>query len=73
MVISALRGYEPDSEETRLEQDVILDSIRASGFGGQKSTPFKALLTNGKTQHFRRMMLGASSQLMQQIGGYVYA
>ncbi|KAJ4424052.1 hypothetical protein N0V82_001299 [Gnomoniopsis sp. IMI 355080] len=68
IVISALRGYELDSPETALERDVIVDSIRASG-GFSRSTPYKALFTNGKTQHFRRMMLGASSQLMQQIGG----
>ncbi|KAK8022653.1 general substrate transporter [Apiospora rasikravindrae] len=68
-VISALRGYELGSEQTAMERDVILDSIRASGFSGQKSTPIKALFTNGKTQHFRRMLLGASSQLMQQVGG----
>ncbi|KAK3936104.1 sugar transporter STL1 [Diplogelasinospora grovesii] len=68
-VISALRGYELDSDETALERTLILDSLRASGGFGQKSTPIKALFTGGKTQHFRRMMLGASSQLMQQIGG----
>lgn len=68
IVISALRGYELDSAETALERDVIVDSIRASG-GFAKSTPFKTLFTNGKTQHFRRMLLGAGSQLMQQIGG----
>lgn len=68
IVISALRGYELDSTETALERDVIVDSIRASG-GFAKATPFSALFTNGKTQHFRRMLLGASSQLMQQIGG----
>ncbi|KAL7626472.1 hypothetical protein AAE478_003244 [Parahypoxylon ruwenzoriense] len=68
-VISALRGYDLDSDETRAERDIILDSIRASGFSGQKSTPVKALLTGGKTQHFRRMLLGSSSQLMQQVGG----
>jgi hypothetical protein len=45
-----------------------MDSLRASGHKGG-NTPFSALFTNGKTQHFRRMMLGASSQLMQQIGG----
>jgi sugar porter (SP) family MFS transporter len=67
--IAALRGYEIDSEETKAERDMILDSIRASGFAGQKSTPVKALFTNGKTQHFRRMLLGASSQFMQQVGG----
>ncbi|KAI0165898.1 general substrate transporter [Xylariaceae sp. FL1272] len=68
-VIAGLRGYEMDSHDTALERDVILDSIRASGVFGGKSTPFKALLTNGKTQHFRRMLLGASSQFMQQVGG----
>ncbi|EON96387.1 putative sugar transporter stl1 protein [Phaeoacremonium minimum UCRPA7] len=68
-VISALRGYEVDSRETALERDVIVDSIRASGGFGQKSTPVKALTTSGKTQHLRRMLLGASSQLMQQVGG----
>ncbi|KAK0656971.1 hypothetical protein B0T16DRAFT_441787 [Cercophora newfieldiana] len=68
-VISALRGYELTSENTALERNLIIDSLRASGGYGQKSTPVKFLFTNGKTQHFRRMMLGASSQLMQQIGG----
>ncbi|KAG6355649.1 hypothetical protein INS49_003611 [Diaporthe citri] len=68
IVIAALRGYELESTETALERDVIVDSIRASG-GFSKSTPYSTLFTNGKTQHFRRMMLGASSQLMQQIGG----
>lgn len=66
IVISALRGYELDSAETALERDLIVDSIRASG-GFSKSTPFSALFTNGKTQHFRRMLLGASSQFMQQV------
>ena len=69
-VIAALRGYEIDSEETANERTIIMDSIRASGFSEQKTTPVKALFTNGKTQHFRRMMLGASSQLMQQVGGW---
>ncbi|KAH8780152.1 sugar transporter [Diaporthe sp. PMI_573] len=68
IVIAALRGYELESAETAMERDVIVDSIRASG-GFSKSTPYSTLFTNGKTQHFRRMMLGASSQLMQQVGG----
>lgn len=68
-VIAALRGFEMDSPETAAERDRIVDSIRASGGFGQKSTPMKTLLTNGRTQHFRRMILGAASQLMQQVGG----
>ncbi|KAI1193079.1 general substrate transporter [Nemania serpens] len=68
-VIAAIRGYEVDSQETASECGIILDSIKASGVFGGKSTPYKALFTNGKTQHFRRMLLGASSQFMQQVGG----
>lgn len=68
-VIAAIRGYEIDSADTKMERDVILDSIRASGFTGQKSTPIKALFTGGKTQHFRRMLLGSGAQFMQQVGG----
>ncbi|KAF4120208.1 Sugar (and other) transporter [Geosmithia morbida] len=68
-VIAAIRGYEVDSDDTRAERDIILDSIRASGFGSQRSTPIKALFTGGRTQHFRRMILGSLTQLMQQVGG----
>ena len=68
-VIAALRGLEINDKETQLQKTIILDSIRASGYAGRKGTPFKALFTGGKTQHFRRMMLGVSSQFMQQVGG----
>ncbi|KAK0751872.1 general substrate transporter [Schizothecium vesticola] len=68
-VIAALRGYELASNETVLERNIIVDSLRASGSLEQKSTPIKALFTGGRTQHFRRMMLGASSQFFQQLGG----
>jgi MFS family permease len=65
-VIAALRGLPTDHEETTLQITIIVDSIRASGHHGG-ITPFSALFTGGKTQHFRRMMLGASSQLFQQV------
>ena len=68
-VIAALRGLEIDDHETQVQVAVIQDSIKASGYAGRKGTPLRALFTNGKTQHFRRMMLGASSQFMQQVGG----
>ncbi len=67
-VISALNGLPEDAEDTVLQRTIIFDSIAASGGKGGK-TPFSALLTNGKTQHFRRVILGSSSQLMQQLGG----
>lgn len=68
-VIAALRGLELDDKETQLQKQIIMDSISASGYAGRKGTPFKAVFTGGKTQHFRRMMLGVSSQFMQQVGG----
>ncbi|RFU33698.1 hypothetical protein B7463_g2612, partial [Scytalidium lignicola] len=67
-VIAAIYGRETSDPETHLQKTIIMDSIAASGQVGGK-TPFSALFTGGKTQHFRRMMLGASSQFMQQIGG----
>ncbi|KAI2642513.1 general substrate transporter [Xylaria nigripes] len=68
-VIAAIRGYEINSQETNTERGIILDSIKASGVNGGQSTPLKALFTGGKTQHLRRMLIGSSSQFMQQIGG----
>lgn len=67
-VLAALRGEVRDSDEVKLQVGIIEDSIRASGYKGG-ITPFSALFTNGKTQHFRRALLGVSSQFMQQVGG----
>jgi MFS family permease len=67
-VLAALRGVDRDNEDVKIQAGIIMDSIRASGHVGG-NTPYSALLTGGKTQHFRRMILGASSQFFQQIGG----
>lgn len=67
-VLAALRGEHRESDDVKQQANIINDSIRASGHVGG-NTPFSSLLTGGKTQHFRRMMLGVSSQFMQQIGG----
>jgi MFS family permease len=64
--LAALRGHHRDDEEIKLEASVICESIRASGHIGG-NTPFRALFTGGKTQHLRRMLLGASSQFFQQV------
>ncbi|KAF3917547.1 hypothetical protein AA313_de0201666 [Arthrobotrys entomopaga] len=74
-VIAAISGHTVQSHETQLQKRIILESIAASSTteisadGKAQVTPFSELITNGKTQHFRRMILGASSQLMQQVGG----
>jgi hypothetical protein len=68
-VIAALNDVAPDSELVKLEKRIILDSMLATGEIGENSSKYKDLVTNGKTQHLRRVILGASSQIMQQIGG----
>lgn len=67
-VIAALNGLETTDPEVQLQHTLIIDGIKASGEVGGK-TPYSALFTGGKTQHFRRMLLGASSQFFQQLGG----
>lgn len=67
-VISGLRGLHKEDPEVLLQVNIIMDSLRASGHIGG-NTPYSALLTGGKTQHLRRMLLGASSQMFQQLSG----
>lgn len=66
-ILASLAGLPEDHPDVQLQKTLIMDSIRQSGVGVK--TPFSALLTGGKTQNFRRMMLGSSSQIMQQLGG----
>ena len=66
-VMAALNGLPRDDPEVEVQMGIIKDAIRLSGGGGK--TKFSAVLTNGKSQHLRRMLLGASSQMMQQLSG----
>ncbi|KAF8533323.1 general substrate transporter [Trichophaea hybrida] len=68
-VIAALNDVAQDSHLVKLEKKVILDSMLAAGEIGENSSKYRDLVTNGKTQHLRRVILGATSQVMQQIGG----
>ncbi|PKY05769.1 general substrate transporter [Aspergillus campestris IBT 28561] len=68
-VIAALQGKPVNHHDVQLQKNIIMDSLRASGMMGGGSTPLSAVFTGGKTQHCRRMLLGASSQFFQQIGG----
>lgn len=65
-VIAALSGLETTDPEVKLQHQLIMDSIKASSTTGGS---YSALFTGGKTQHFRRMLLGSSSQFFQQLGG----
>ena len=68
VILAALQAKPVDDSEVKLEAGIILDSIKMAGGFGQ-STPISVLFTGGKTQHFRRMLLGAGSQFMQQLSG----
>lgn len=64
-VVAALADTPFSSEQAILEKRVIQETLEAMK-GKQK---IGDLFTNGKTQHFRRAMVGASSQFFQQVGG----
>ncbi|KAE8551379.1 hypothetical protein TMatcc_001322 [Talaromyces marneffei ATCC 18224] len=67
-VLAALIGHEITDHETQIQKQLVLDSVRASG-ALDKDVRYKDLLTGGHTQHFRRMLIGASSQIFQQLSG----
>lgn len=64
-VVAALTDDTYDSEATLLQTRIIMQSIQMSHELGTVSK--RNMFTNGPTQHFRRMAIGASSQIMQQI------
>ncbi|KAG2420085.1 hypothetical protein HFD88_004883 [Aspergillus terreus] len=65
-VLAALADQEINSHHVQLEKTLVLDSIRASG---AEKARFRDLLTGGPSQHLRRMLVGSSSQVFQQISG----
>lgn len=67
-VLAALNGERRDDPQVMTQVAVIVDAIRASGHAGGV-TAMSDLFTNGPTQNFRRLLLGASSQMMQQLSG----
>lgn len=67
-VLAALNATTETNEETQTEKRVILDSIKTLA-GVQASSGFKDVFSRGKGQHLRRMLIGASSQMFQQLGG----
>jgi len=63
-VVAALDPAPFDSEEVIVQVKVIHDALE-----GQLRARKRDLITNGPSQHFRRMLLGSSSQFFQQVGG----
>ncbi|KAJ5330125.1 General substrate transporter [Penicillium brevicompactum] len=66
-VLAALGGYEIDSHETQMQKQLVIESIEAAGVAD--GAGYSDLLTGGKTQHLRRMLIGSSSQIAQQLSG----
>lgn len=60
-VLFALEGETANEEEIELEARIIRDAIEKTG----KQGGLADLFTNGKTQHFRRMLIGSSTQFFQ--------
>ncbi|KAJ5204617.1 uncharacterized protein N7498_005496 [Penicillium cinerascens] len=67
-VMAAVNGETPDSKRTRDDIRAIIDSINLEEALGAQ---FKIgdLTTGGPSQHWRRILLGVTSQFFQQIGG----
>jgi len=66
-ILAGLSGLRRDDPEVLLQMTVIKDAVRKAGGGGK--VPAKLLFTNDRNQYFRRMVLGGSSQFMQQLSG----
>ncbi|GAA5911964.1 uncharacterized protein JCM6883_000747 [Sporobolomyces salmoneus] len=63
-IVAALEPAPYTSETVILQTRVILDSL-----DGMTRASKRDLITNGPTQHLRRVLIGASSQFFQQVGG----
>ncbi|KAL7274814.1 sugar transporter-like protein [Rhizina undulata] len=67
-VIAALNETTIDDPSTQTEKRIILESIQTIS-GEQNSATFKDVFSRGKGKHLRRTLIGASSQMFQQLGG----
>ncbi|CAK9439961.1 uncharacterized protein LODBEIA_P40610 [Lodderomyces beijingensis] len=65
-VLGYLNNIAPDSDEVIAEASAIIDTVKRFA---NAQTGFKDLFTGGKSQHFQRMLIGASTQFFQQITG----
>ncbi|WWC58333.1 uncharacterized protein I303_100873 [Kwoniella dejecticola CBS 10117] len=65
-VLAALEGTSVDDKKVMTTFNGICDAISAEQAGG---FGFRELFTNGRSQNFRRMLLGVTAQCFQQICG----
>lgn len=65
-VLSKLGGLPIDDDEVYAEVTLIQDAVNRFS---RSQVGFKDLFSGGKTQHFQRMLIGASTQFFQQFTG----
>jgi len=66
-VIAALNGTSLDDPQTVKDKNRMSDALAAQASNAAASK--KDILKGGKQQHLRRALVGASTQLFQQLGG----
>ncbi|KAK4689669.1 hypothetical protein P7C73_g435, partial [Tremellales sp. Uapishka_1] len=66
-VVSALNGTAIDDPASIIEKNKIVDTLAQQA--GIKAARNRDILKGGKQQHLRRALVGASTQLFQQLGG----
>lgn len=65
-ILAALEDLEPEADEIVAQATVIQDAVNRFS---RSQVGFKDLMSGGKTQHFQRMVIGASTQFFQQFTG----
>lgn len=65
-ILGALKDLEPEDDEIVAEATVIQDAVNRFS---RSQVGFKDVMSGGKTQHFQRMVIGASTQFFQQFTG----
>lgn len=65
-VLAKLKGLSVDDDEVFAEATVVQDAVTRFA---RSQLGFKVLFSGGKTQHFQRMVIGASTQFFQQFTG----
>lgn len=65
-VLAKLKGLSVDDDEVYAEATVVQDAVTRFA---RSQVGFKVLFSGGKTQHFQRMIIGASTQFFQQFTG----
>ncbi|CAN6657443.1 hexose transporter Hxt13p [Trichomonascus vanleenenianus] len=64
-ILAGINSLSPDDAYVSSQIQVITESLKEAN----KQVAFRELFTHGRTQHFRRMLIGSSTQFFQQFTG----